>query len=195
MFIALVVTSGLQGSDRGQMVSVNGEDTLALALTRCIESESYRFDEKTFVQKKCKRPVIIHFYSDKDDKYSSLTKIEDLVAGSLKANFVNAFAELLTIHLISDTEDKKDDRICGDSRLNACLFYNITSDKKSMDDHVCRIKQLLDLNKQIPLLVNINIDVTDSTNIIEELGEEAEIVNHKQVLDHIIDKNGSLDEL
>jgi hypothetical protein len=178
VIVALVAVFGLQGMENPY------QDTLVQAVVKCIESG--RDTGK-------KHPMVVHFYNDRDEQYSSSDKIQDLLAGSLKSNFDTQFAESSTIRLDSGVKDNdfvlkylsKDHKtwISSQDYMNdtprlrsACIVFDIVDDK-SADCFLHNSERYARYGT--PMLINFNTSgVKDRFNIWTILGKDVVQCGH-----------------
>ena len=150
MMIALVTASGLHGSERGQLVSVNDEKALTGSFESCIDSRSYAFIN-------CKRPIVVCCLKDTNNKEAihSLTQkvidkecqfIDEDFARMTKINWY--FGAMTKIKNVESDQwmDRKDT-----NRTTLCAVYSI-GDRVTKED-LLEINSLVNESPRTPFLI------------------------------------------
>jgi hypothetical protein len=150
MIISLVAVFGLQGSDRGQLVSKD-EAAFQKSFERCIDSKSYAF-------KNCKRPITVCCFKETNDK-NEIHNLTKKVIDNECSNLAVRFAKLANVYLYSgvntnvkNAENNQwiDQDYTDNKRTTICMVYNIG---RNIQQDLDNINQLIEKNKRAPLLV------------------------------------------
>lgn len=165
MIIALVAVSGLQGSDRGQQVSVKDERALTQAFDQCVDSKSYSHNN-------CKRPIVVCCLKETNDKevMRHLTqKVIDKECKSIDVGFARRtkvywYPDMVTKIKNVDSDEWIDHN--DTERVMLCNVFNLGGTTKKED--FSNINTLLARHPRTPMLVVATS--SDLKSICEEVG-------------------------